>query len=38
MKDIIGLTGGPVRPPLLDITDDEITELRAMLEGWQSIL
>ncbi len=36
--DIIGLTGGPVRPPLLDITDDEITELRAMLEGWQSIL
>jgi dihydrodipicolinate synthase/N-acetylneuraminate lyase len=38
MMDIIGLAGGPVRPPLLNITDDEIAELRTMLEGWQSIL
>jgi 5-dehydro-4-deoxyglucarate dehydratase len=35
MMDIIGLVGGPVRPPLVDLKPDEIETLRAMLERWR---
>lgn len=38
MMDIIGLTGGPVRPPLLNVRADEVNELRAMLEAWKPVL
>jgi 5-dehydro-4-deoxyglucarate dehydratase len=36
--DILGMTGGPVRPPLVDVTDAEMTELRTISEGWGPIL
>jgi len=34
MMDIIGLVGGPVRPPLVDLRAEETQELRAMLKRW----
>jgi dihydrodipicolinate synthase/N-acetylneuraminate lyase len=33
-----GLKGGPVRPPLVNVSDDELIELSKMLETWQPIL
>jgi 5-dehydro-4-deoxyglucarate dehydratase len=35
MMDQIGLTGGPVRAPLVDVTAQERDELRALLEKWK---
>jgi len=35
MMDMIGLAGGPVRPPLVDLRADEIESLRGMLDKWQ---
>lgn len=35
MMDIIGLAGGPVRPPLVDLRSDDLTTLRGMVEGWR---
>ena len=35
MMDMIGLAGGPVRPPLLDLRPDEIEMLRGMIEKWK---
>jgi 5-dehydro-4-deoxyglucarate dehydratase len=35
MMDMIGLAGGPVRPPLVDLRAEEIESLRAMTEKWQ---
>lgn len=35
MMDMIGLAGGPVRPPLVDLRPDEIELLREMLAKWQ---
>jgi len=35
MMDMIGLAGGPVRPPLVDLRSDEIELLRAMLDKWR---
>jgi 5-dehydro-4-deoxyglucarate dehydratase len=34
MMDIIGLAGGPVRPPLVDLRPDEIKGLQASIEKW----
>lgn len=34
MMDLLGLAGGPVRAPLVDVTDAERDELRTMLERW----
>ena len=36
--DIIGLNGGPVRPPLPNVRSEEIAELRAMMEKWKPVL
>jgi dihydrodipicolinate synthase/N-acetylneuraminate lyase len=36
--DMAGLHGGPVRPPLVTVTDDERDELRAVLESWTEFL
>ena len=36
--DILGMAGGPVRPPLVNVSDGEIDELRRMLEAWQPVL
>ncbi len=38
MMDMIGLVGGPVRPPLLDLKPDEITALRQLTERWKAWL
>lgn len=35
IMDMIGLAGGPVRPPLVDLRPDEIESLRGMLDKWQ---
>jgi len=35
MMDLIGLVGGPVRPPLVDLRPDEIGMLRGTLERWK---
>ena len=33
--DMLGLKGGPVRPPLVDVTGAERDELKAILDGWR---
>jgi len=38
LMDMAGLRGGPVRPPLVDVTDGEKQELRAILETWEDFL
>src|SRR5262245_12484690 len=38
MMDMVGLRGGPVRPPLPDVRSEEREELRAMLETWKPYL
>jgi 5-dehydro-4-deoxyglucarate dehydratase len=35
MMDMIGLVGGPVRPPLVDLQPDEIKFLQAVIPKWQ---
>ena len=35
MMDMIGLVGGPVRPPLVDLKPDEIESLRGMIGRWK---
>jgi len=35
MMDMIGLAGGPVRPPLVDLRPEETELLRGMLDKWQ---
>jgi 5-dehydro-4-deoxyglucarate dehydratase len=38
LMDLAGLHGGPVRPPLLEVTESEREELRAVLESWKPFL
>ena len=38
MMDMVGLRGGPVRPPLVNVKPDEAEELRAMLKAWEPFL
>ena len=38
MMDMVGLRGGPVRPPLPDVRSEEREELRVMLEKWRTFL
>ena len=33
--DMLGLKGGPVRPPLVEVTGAERDELKTILEGWR---
>ena len=35
MMDMIGLVGGPVRPPLVDLRPDEIKSLQATMKLWK---
>jgi 5-dehydro-4-deoxyglucarate dehydratase len=35
MMDMIGLAGGPVRAPLVDLRPDEVEALRATLDRWK---
>jgi len=38
MMDMIGLNGGPVRPPLVNVTPHELDELRTILSRWEKYL
>ncbi len=38
MMDMVGLNGGPVRPPLVDVKPDEEDELRTILASWEKFL
>jgi 5-dehydro-4-deoxyglucarate dehydratase len=38
MMDMIGLNGGPVRPPLINVRPEEEDELRAILSTWEKFL
>lgn len=35
MMDMIGLVGGPVRPPLVDLKPEEVEALRATIDKWK---
>src|SRR5947208_14500684 len=35
MMDMIGLVGGPVRPPLIDLREEDVEKLRGMIARWQ---
>jgi 5-dehydro-4-deoxyglucarate dehydratase len=38
LMDMAGLHGGPVRPPLVDVTAAEKEELRSILKTWEAFL
>jgi 5-dehydro-4-deoxyglucarate dehydratase len=38
MMDMIGMNGGPVRPPLVNVKPDEEDELRTILSTWEKFL
>jgi 5-dehydro-4-deoxyglucarate dehydratase len=38
MMDMVGLKGGPVRPPLVNVSAEEEDELRAILATWEKFL
>jgi len=38
MMDMAGLAGGPVRPPLVELTPEELETLRGMMESWRAWL
>jgi 5-dehydro-4-deoxyglucarate dehydratase len=38
MMDMVGLNGGPVRPPLVSVKPDEEDELRTILANWEKFL
>ncbi|HVR37056.1 MAG TPA: 5-dehydro-4-deoxyglucarate dehydratase [Methylomirabilota bacterium] len=38
MMDCVGLVGGPVRPPLVDLKPEELQEIRRMLAHWKPLL
>jgi 5-dehydro-4-deoxyglucarate dehydratase len=38
MMDMVGMNGGPVRPPLVNVKPDEEDELRTILATWEKFL
>lgn len=38
LMDMVGLNGGPVRPPLVNVRPEEIDELRTILGHWEKYL
>jgi len=38
MMDMVGLNGGPVRPPLVNVKPEEEDELRTILASWEKFL
>ena len=38
MMEMVGLTAGPVRPPLVNVTPEEEDELRTILATWEKFL
>ena len=35
LLNMLGLSGGVVRPPLVEVTEAEQVELQAILDGWR---
>jgi len=38
LMDMVGMSGGPVRPPLVNVTPEEEDELRIILASWEKFL
>jgi 5-dehydro-4-deoxyglucarate dehydratase len=38
LMDLVGLNGGPVRPPLVNVTPEELDQLRIVLGHWEKYL
>lgn len=38
LMDMVGLNGGPVRPPLVNVKPQELDELRTILRHWEKFL
>ncbi|HKS08278.1 MAG TPA: 5-dehydro-4-deoxyglucarate dehydratase [Pyrinomonadaceae bacterium] len=38
LMDMVGMNGGPVRPPLVNVTPEELDELRTILSHWEKFL
>jgi 5-dehydro-4-deoxyglucarate dehydratase len=38
LMEMVGLNGGPVRPPLVNVTGAELDELRTIVSGWEKFL
>jgi 5-dehydro-4-deoxyglucarate dehydratase len=38
MMNVIGLAAGPVRPPLPNLSSEEMAEVQQMLENWKPFL
>ncbi len=38
LMDMVGMNGGPVRPPLVNVTPEEEDELRMILAAWEKFL
>jgi 5-dehydro-4-deoxyglucarate dehydratase len=38
LMDMVGMNGGPVRPPLVNVTPEELDELRTILGHWEKYL
>jgi 5-dehydro-4-deoxyglucarate dehydratase len=38
LMDLVGLNGGPVRPPLVNVKPEELDELRTFLGHWEKFL
>jgi 5-dehydro-4-deoxyglucarate dehydratase len=38
LMDLVGMNGGPVRPPLVNVTPQELDELRTILSHWEKYL
>ena len=38
LMDMVGMSGGPVRPPLVNVAPEEEDELRMILAGWEKFL
>jgi dihydrodipicolinate synthase/N-acetylneuraminate lyase len=38
LMDMAGMNGGPVRPPLVNVTPEELDELRTILGHWEKYL
>jgi 5-dehydro-4-deoxyglucarate dehydratase len=36
--DLVGLTGGPVRPPLPSLRPEELAELQLLMKSWAPVL
>jgi 5-dehydro-4-deoxyglucarate dehydratase len=36
--EILGMTAGPVRPPLVDCTSKDIADLKVVLEAYADVL